>query len=114
MTNSKPSMAWITSKQPAQAGRRSGFGNLGRSPLGTVMEHPIDQGRFKTDIMTGFFAFQPLVSQDFIALGEELLVEGRFLQKGVFLRGFWHRGVGYEKRNSGQYYSAPPFQAQNR
>lgn len=40
-----------------------------------MMQRPIDQGRFESDVVSGFFAFQPFVPQDFIALGEKLLIK---------------------------------------
>jgi hypothetical protein len=45
------------------------------APMPAVMQGPIDQGGFETDVVSDFFAFQPFVPQDFVALGEKLLIK---------------------------------------
>ena len=45
------------------------------APVPAVMQSTIDQGGFETDVVSGFFAFHPLVLQDFVALGEKLLIQ---------------------------------------
>ena len=45
-------------------------------PLGTVIQHPVNESRLEADVSTGFFAPDPLMAQNFIAFGEELLIEG--------------------------------------
>ncbi len=49
------------------------------SPAGSKFDDPVEQGTLKTDIAAGFFAFDPLVTQDFLPLGKILLVE-----RGIF------------------------------
>ena len=43
-----------------------------------MFHDPVEQSLFETNVMTGFFALNPFVTQDFFALGKELLVEQRF------------------------------------
>src|SRR6266481_1690791 len=71
------------------------------SPVGAMFHDPIQQGSLKADVFPGFFALNPLVLQNFRALGEELLVEGRVsneLRLVVFrrrhLRFFFHKTCG--------------------
>src|SRR5436309_6122190 len=71
------------------------------SPVGAMFHDPIQQGSLKADVFSGFFALDPLVLQNFRALGEELLVEGRVsneLRLVVFrrrhLRFFFHKTCG--------------------
>src|SRR5947199_3568479 len=48
------------------------------SPVGAMFHDPIQQSSFKADVFPGFFALDPLVLQDFCALGKKLLVKRRF------------------------------------
>src|ERR1700730_11732155 len=66
-----------------------------------MFHDPIQQGSLKADVFAGFFALDPLVLQNFRALGEELLVKGRVsneLRLVVFrrrhLRFFFHKTCG--------------------
>ena len=43
-----------------------------------MLDDPVKKRLLKADIVTGFFAFDPLVAEDFLALREELFVEQRF------------------------------------
>ncbi len=45
---------------------------------------PVEEGIVEADVMSGLFAFQPLVSEDFVTLYEELPVN-RGLTRGVAL-----------------------------
>jgi hypothetical protein len=49
------------------------------APFGAVFDDPIGQGALKADVAAGFFGFNPLVAEDFLALGLKFAVEG-----GVF------------------------------
>jgi hypothetical protein len=69
-------------------GKKSGGGLFGArllssslSPIGAMFHDPIKQSLFKADVFAGLFAFDPLVFQDFCALGKELLVKSRILDE---------------------------------
>jgi hypothetical protein len=47
------------------------------SPVGAMFHDPIQQSLFKSDISSGFLAFDPLVFQDLGTLREKLLVQDR-------------------------------------
>ena len=47
----------------------------GFAPAGAMIDDPIRKGAFKTDIMTGFFRLDPLVTEDFLTLGLKFLIE---------------------------------------
>src|SRR5262249_33773402 len=51
------------------------------SPVGPMFQDPIQQRSFKADVFPGFFAFDPLVLQNFCALREEFLVERRLFDE---------------------------------
>src|SRR4029077_8835276 len=51
------------------------------SPVGTMFHDPIQQGLFKADICSGFFAFDPFVFQDLGTFREKLLVQDRILNE---------------------------------
>ncbi|MGJ3243955.1 MAG: hypothetical protein ACFE0O_13515 [Opitutales bacterium] len=53
----------------------------GIAPLVPVIPDPVEKRSLKADIGTGFFRFQPLVTQDFFPLGKELLIEAGTLSK---------------------------------
>jgi len=40
-----------------------------------MIEHPIYQRGFKANVLSCFLAFQPLVAENFLAFGEEFLIE---------------------------------------
>jgi len=46
------------------------------APCCPVLDDPIEQGFFKANIMSCFFALNPLMTENFRALGEEFLIEG--------------------------------------
>jgi hypothetical protein len=64
------------------------------SPVGTMFHDPIQQGPFKPNVLPGFFAFDPLVFQNFRALGKELLVKRGFPDE-LRLVGFRRRHVWF-------------------
>ena len=43
-----------------------------------MFHDPIEKRLLKADVVTGFFAFDPLVAENFLTLREELFVEQRF------------------------------------
>lgn len=45
------------------------------TPWGAVLEHPIEQGPFKTDIAPDFFALNPFMAKNFIPLCQKLTVK---------------------------------------
>src|SRR5213596_3060364 len=47
------------------------------SPVGAMFHDPIQQSSFKADVFPGFFTLDPLVLQNFCALGKKLLVKRR-------------------------------------
>src|SRR4030095_9399635 len=51
------------------------------SPVGAIFHDPIEQGLFKADVFSGFFAFDPLVFQDLGTFGEKLLIQDRILNE---------------------------------
>jgi hypothetical protein len=55
----------------------------GFAPGGTVFDDPISQGAFKSDVVAGFFRFNPFMFQDFIALGLKFAVKRRVFQQIV-------------------------------
>jgi hypothetical protein len=59
-------------------------------PSRSMLHYPIEEGSFKADIITGFFALNPFVAEDLFALGQELLIKHRILYQlcGIFTRGF--------------------------
>ena len=73
-----------TSQDRIKGTKKLGGGLLGArllfsslSPVGAMFHDPIQQGFFKADISSGFFAFDPLMSQNLGTLGEKLLVQDR-------------------------------------
>ena len=53
----------------------------GFAPLGAMFENPFSQGSLEADVVAGFFGFDPLVFQDFLAFGLELAIERRILDQ---------------------------------
>ena len=45
------------------------------APFGAVLDDPIRQRPFKTDVATGFLRLNPLVLQNLLALGLEFAVK---------------------------------------
>jgi hypothetical protein len=46
-----------------------------------VFANPVEEGALEAYVMAESFGLQPLVLQDFLTLGEELLVEARLLHE---------------------------------
>jgi len=46
-----------------------------RSPVGLVIDKPVEQGFFKAYIMSHSFALDPLMTEYFVTLGQKLLIE---------------------------------------
>lgn len=46
---------------------------------------PIEQRLFETNVVTGLFTFDPLVTEDFLTLGEELLIKQGFSDEVVII-----------------------------
>jgi hypothetical protein len=57
------------------------LGTTGGAPGFAVFSDPIEQGAFEAYVMTEAFGLDPLVSQDFLPLSEELLVKAGLLYK---------------------------------
>ena len=55
-----------------------GSGKLLALPLGTMLEHPVGQREFETNVIPGLLRFEPFVPQDFLPFRLEELVEGEF------------------------------------
>src|SRR5213592_490457 len=75
----------VTSQDRIKGTKKLGGGLFGArllssslSPVGAMFHDPIQQSSFKADVFPGFFALDPLVLQDFCALGKKLLVKRRF------------------------------------
>lgn len=51
-----------------------------------MLQHPVKKSPFKAYITTGFFTFNPLVTEDFFAFGKELTVESRIFQEIASIR----------------------------
>ena len=47
-----------------------------RAPASPVFNDPIEQGLFKANVVSHFFAFNPFVPQNFRPLGQKFLIEG--------------------------------------
>jgi len=63
-------------------------------PLGAVLNDPVRQRAFKTDIVTSLFRFNPFVAQNLLSFGLELTIQRRILEKisttGTVLRAIRH------------------------
>jgi len=44
----------------------------GCAPLGAVMQNPVDQGLFETDVPARLFRLEPFMPQDFLAFSRQL------------------------------------------
>lgn len=53
------------------------------TPLRTVLDNPIRQSSFKSDVAPGFFRFDPFVLQDLFAFSLKFSVERRILEQIV-------------------------------
>jgi hypothetical protein len=63
-----------------------------------MFHDPIEQGFFKADVFASFFAFDPLMLQDFLTLGDELLVEhGVLNEPGLILLDSGHLATVFHK-----------------
>lgn len=51
------------------------------APCGAVFDDPVEKGAFEADIMSGPFAFDPFMAEDFLAFGKKFFVEDRVLDK---------------------------------
>ena len=56
------------------------------TPAGAMLDDPVEEGLFKADIVAGLLAFDPFVTENFLPLRQELLVEGGFLKQIVVAR----------------------------
>ena len=66
-----------------------------------MFEDPVEQSFFKTDIVPGLFALEPLVTEDLFALGDELLVKERFFHEiGAIVRWGTHGAVKFHSLRS--------------
>ena len=52
-----------------------------------MLEHPVEQGSFKSDVTPLLLALKPLVSEDLLTLRQELPVEGRVFQQVTGISG---------------------------
>jgi hypothetical protein len=85
------------------------------SPVGAMFHDPIEQGLFKANVFSSFFAFDPLVFQDFGTLGKKLLIQDRILNElGLILFGrrhlriFFHRICGESTQSTHSDSTRPP------
>jgi hypothetical protein len=46
------------------------------APTGPVLDDPIEQGLFKANVVSHFFAFDPFMTENFRPLGQKFLIEG--------------------------------------
>ena len=53
----------------------------GGTPALAMLANPVEQSALKADVATETLGFEPLVLQDLLPLGEELLIEARLLHK---------------------------------
>ena len=68
-----------------------------------MFNDPIQKRFLKADIVSGFFAFDPFVTQDFLPFSEELLVEqGFFEELATVFCGLVHSGKNLVLRVEGQ------------
>src|SRR6266566_945865 len=95
-----------TSRDRVKGTKKLGGGFLGTrllhsslSPVGAMFHDPVQQSLFKTDVLAGFFALDPLVLQNLCALRKELLVEDRILNEPrlIFFRGKQHLSFFFHK-----------------
>ena len=62
--------------QRAQESERPGHGDPKRAPAGPMLDDPVEQRLFKADIVSHFFALNPLMTEDFCPFGQKFLIEG--------------------------------------
>jgi hypothetical protein len=68
------------------------------SPIGAMFHDPIEQGLFKADVFSSFFALDPLVFKDFGTLGKKLLIQDRILNElRLILLGRRHLRIFFHK-----------------
>jgi hypothetical protein len=60
-----------------------------------MMDDPIDQSSFKSNVPARFFALDPFVAEDFLFLGAERLVESCFYEafRGTLKSKLWHEVI---------------------
>ena len=65
-----------------------------------MMDDPIDQSSFKSDVPARLFALDPFVPEDFLFLGAECLVKSVFFEafRGTLKSKFWHDAVGLHRK----------------
>ena len=51
-----------------------------------MLQHPVEKSSFKTDVATGFFAFNPLVTENLFTFGQEFTIESRIHHKITGIR----------------------------
>src|SRR5947199_2585133 len=67
-------------------------------PMGAMFYDPIEERFFKADVFAGFFALDPLVFQNLLPLGQELLVEHGVLNElRFFLLDGRHQATFFHK-----------------
>lgn len=64
-----------------------------RTPLGTIVMHPVEKCSFKTNVVAYLLTLNPFVAQNLVLLGKEYLVQERSLNKGGVLVGETHSGL---------------------
>ena len=55
------------------------------APARAVVPGPVDQGSLEADVAAGLLGLDPLMAEDFFALGEELRIQGRTGRQVGFL-----------------------------
>ena len=77
------------------------MGATGGAPGFPVFTDPIEQGAFKTDIVAQTFRLDPLVAENLLPFGEELLVKARLLYEIPGRFGRFGRRVGHGYHGEG-------------
>lgn len=66
-----------------------------------MFKDPVEQSFLKSDVMAGLLTFEPLMTEDLFALGDELLVKERFFHEiGVIVRRGAHDAVKFHSLES--------------
>src|SRR5436190_18825369 len=80
------------------------------APLGAMFDNPVKKRLLETDIVARLFALNPLMPEDFLPLGKELLIEERLLNEVCgFFGGIAHsstHGISIMRRESSTDHSA--------
>jgi len=53
------------------------------APTGAVLDDPVKERFFETNVMSDLLALNPFVAENFFPLGQKFLVESRFLKHSV-------------------------------